>query len=860
VGSGTRTVAVAQEKAPPATGAVKPSFNFEDDIVPILEVRCFRCHGAETRKSGLDLRRKFTMLKGGDGGPVIVPGKPDESPLIEMITKKEMPPKEEDPLDARQIELLRRWVAAGAPIKGEVEAPLEAADADETISDDDRKFWAFQPPVRPAVPVVKESGRVRNPIDAFLLARLEEKGLSFNPDASRLVLLRRVCFDLTGLPPTPEQLDAFLADDRDDAYERLVDALLDSPHYGERWARHWLDVAGYADTDGYLEADRDRLQAWHYRDYVIRALNSDKPYDRFVREQIAGDELSDWRRAPELTPEMTEQLIATGFLRTASDPTYPGYKEKPEIHKVLADTMQIIGSTFFGLTMQCARCHAHKSEPISQRDYYQMHALLVAAYDPDRWLASSERFVPLATEAQQEKINAYNASVTARINALSAEQVELFNQHRDKFLNEKLAEVPSDLREKVKSALIVAADKRNDEQKALVAAHAPQVVVDEKLVHARFPELKPEIEKLKAAVAAETALLKNVVPLRGLADLDDKPPAASVLRRGDFNNRGKQVEPGVPAVLSAADFRFQPQPGYKTTGRRRAFAEWLVDPRQPTTARVHVNRMWAHHFGRGLVETLDDFGHSGKLPSHPELLDWLATEFIANKWSQKAMHRLMVTSSAYRQSSAHDPARAALDPENVLLSTRRPLRHEGEVLRDSVLAVAGKLNPQMFGTPVPVARQSDGSVVTADDPQGNRRSVYIIVRRNQPVTLLESFDTPRMEINCSRRTEATVATQALTLLNSPFMETSAAAVAQRIVGASADRDTRLGFAYKLLFSREPTGRECLSIGEFLDGFVKLQLGGKLATATADEKAASERAGWIQVALTLLNTNEFLFVD
>jgi hypothetical protein len=852
--------AVSEEISNSTTTAAKPPLNFEDDVVPILEARCFRCHGAETRKSGLDLRRKFTMLKGSDGGPVIVPGKPDESTLVEMISKKEMPPKEEDPLDARQIELLRRWVAAGAPIKGETEAPLEATDAEDKISDDDRRFWAFQPPVRTAVPVVKTAGRVRNPIDAFLLARLEEKGLSFSPEASRAVLLRRVCFDLTGLPPTPQQFNAFLVDDRPDAYEQLVDALLDSPRYGERWARHWLDVAGYADTDGYLDADRDRPQAWYYRDYVIRALNNDKPYDQFVREQIAGDELSDWRRAPELTPEMAEQLIATGFLRTASDPTYPGYKEKQEIHKVLADTMQIIGSTFFGLTLQCARCHAHKSEPIAQRDYYQIHALLVASYDPDRWLASSERFVPLATESQQEKTNAYNAAVNARISALNAEQVELFNQHRDKFLNEKLTSVPDDVRDKVKAALLVAADKRSDEQKALAAGHAPTVAVDEKMIHARFPDLKPELDKLKAAVAAETALLKNIVPLRGLVDLDDKPPVASVLRRGDFNNRGKAVEPGVPAVLSAADFKFQPQPGYKTTGRRKAFAEWLVNPRQPTTARVQVNRMWAHHFGRGLVETVDDFGHSGRLPSHPELLDWLAAEFIVNKWSQKAMHRLMVTSSAYRQSVVHDPARVAVDPDNILLGTRRPLRHEGEVLRDSVLAVAGKLNPQMFGTPVPVARQSDGSVITADDAQGNRRSVYIVVRRNQPVTLLETFDTPKMEINCSRRTEATVATQALTLLNSPFMEANAAAVAQRITGWSADREARLTFAWKLLFSREPTARERQSVGEFLDTSVKVQLGDKLPAATAEEKAGAERTAWIQVALALLNTNEFLFVD
>src|SRR6185369_5207076 len=319
----------------------------------------------------------------------------------------------EDPLDQKQIDVLRRWIIAGAPTKAATEPPLEVVEADDAISDEDRKFWMFQPPVGVEPPSVKNAARVRTPIDAFLLAVLERNGLTFNADAPKRTLLRRLCFDLTGLPPTIEQIAAFDNDNRPDAYERLVDALLASPHYGERWGRHWLDVAGYADSDGYLEADRERPEAWRYRDYVIRALNDDKPYDQFIREQIAGDELSDWRRAEELSPAMIEQLVATGFLRTASDPTYPGYKEKTEIYKVLADTAQIVGSAFFGVTVQCARCHAHKSEPISQRDYYQLQAILAAAYDPDpaRWLASSERTIPLATDAELAAINARNQQI-----------------------------------------------------------------------------------------------------------------------------------------------------------------------------------------------------------------------------------------------------------------------------------------------------------------------------------------------------------------------------------------------------------------------------------------------------------------
>jgi hypothetical protein len=480
----------------------KPALSFEDDVVPILQVRCLKCHGDEARKGGLDLRRKFTMLKGGDGGAAIVPGKPEESLLLEMIESKEMPPKEEDPLDAKQIDVLRRWITAGAPIKGKDEPPLEATDAVSQISEEDRDFWSFRPPVRPAVPTVKDAARVRNPIDAFVLAKLEEKGLSFNPDASRTVLLRRVCFDLTGLPPTPAQLEAFLADDRADAYERLVDTLLESSHYGERWARHWLDIAGYADSDGFLEADRERPEAWRYRDYVVRALNSDKPYDQFVREQIAGDELSDWRRAEELTPEMIEQLTATGFLRTAADPTYVGYKEKPEIYKVLADTVQIVGSTFLGVTVQCARCHEHKSEPIAQGDYYSLQAILKPSYDPDRWLASGERTIPLATDAQWDRLTKHNNAVTERVKALNGEVTEVVARFRDKYLAEKLADVPADVKEKVNAALLVAENKRNDEQKELVKTHAAGVTPDETTLFAAYAELKSDVEKLRAAPVA----------------------------------------------------------------------------------------------------------------------------------------------------------------------------------------------------------------------------------------------------------------------------------------------------------------------------------------------------------------------
>lgn len=849
---------------PCALDAAEPPLTFEQDIVPILEARCFKCHGAEVQKAGLDLRRRFTIEKGGDGGAALVVGKPEESPLVEMIVSGEMPPKEEGRLDEKQIALITRWVKEGAALANPNEPPLETGDADGAVTDEDRKHWSFQPPVRPPVPAVKQMDRVRTPIDAFLLAKLEEKGLTFNPDADRRVLLRRLCFDLWGLPPTPEQIKEFVDDPRPDAYEQLIDRLLDAPQYGERWGRHWLDVAGYADSDGYLEADRERPEAWRYRDYVIRAFNNDTPYNRFLTEQIAGDELVDWRNAATLTPEIQDSLIATGFLRTAADPTYPGYKEKLECYKVMADTLQIVASGVLGVTLQCARCHSHKSDPFTQRDYYQLHTVFLPAYDPDRWLVSIERAIPLATEAEQQRITQHNQGVDSRVNALNAELAAATKKTREQSVQAQTAELLKDLKpeeqEQVRAALLTEEGQRKEEQKALVAKHAPGVKLAEADLFAQYPDYKAEVERLKAAVASENAKREPLVQVRGLMDVYVEATPGRVLRRGDFNNLGQTVSPGVPAVLAPAGFQFQPVAGVKTTGRRKAFAEWLTAADNPLTARVHVNRVWAHHFGRGIVATVDDFGRQGAKPSHPELLDWLATEFVRLGWSQKALHRLILRSSAYRQTSDLDAAKAAADPANTILGSWPPQRHQGETLRDSLLALAGKLNPQMSGPPVPVSRQADGQVLVADDPAGNRRSVYLQVRRSQPVTFLEQFDTPRMEINCTRRTEAIVATQALTLLNSRFTESCAQALSERLLReAGGEFDARLSAAWERLYCRAPTDSERAAVRSFIDAAARESLGDKAAAATPTELTAAQDAVWPLLCQTLLNSNEFLFV-
>jgi hypothetical protein len=792
---------------PGLAGESKPSAEqiafFEAKIQPVLVAHCYRCHSDQTRspRGGLRLDSREALLKGGDTGPAIVPGKPEASLLLRAVRHTDrllsMPPKEK--LPDQTVADIEKWIALGAP----------ASEAYATAKHE-RPHWAFQPPQRPAVPHPSDSQRVRNPIDAFLLARLEAKGLSFNQEASREVLLRRLSFDLLGLPPTPEEREEFLADDRPDAYERLVDRMLASPAYGERWGRHWLDMAGYADSDGYLAADRLRPEAWRYRDYVINALNDDMPYDQFLTEQLAGDELSDWRRAEELTPDMVRQLTATGFLRTALDPTYPGYTEPNEIHQVLSDTMQIMGSTFLGLTIQCARCHSHKLEPITQRDYYALEALLLPALDPARWQPSSVRGIPLASEAEQARCRTRNQKVAERINELNQTLKELTARYQKKYQ----ASHP-------------------EEKKKPGAAD----------LAARFPEYRAEAEKLRQAIAAEQALKKTPTLLRGLMDLEGPPPQGRILQRGDYRKPGDKVDPGVLEVLAPAGYTLPIEPGYKTSGRRLALARWLANPQHPLTARVQVNRMWAHHFGQGIVKTVANFGRSGARPTHPQLLDWLAEEFIRTGWSQKALHRLMVTSTAYRQSSDRDEIRASRDPENKLLSSWKPRRHEGEVLRDSILAVSDKLRTTRFGPPVPVVRHGDSSIQTRDDAQGNRRSLYLIVRRSQHLTLLELFDTPMMEINCPQRTVSTVPLQALALMHSPFAEGNAAALADRILReAPQDNAARITFAYHLLFARDPRPTEVEKIQHFVQAL-----------------GEGERAAWVQTALVLLNSNEFIYV-
>ena len=780
----------------PASGQDKDALPFERSVLPIFRAKCLQCHGEKKQRGKLDLRTKAAMLKGGESGVALKPGSLQASLLWEKIRSDEMPEGDQK-LTSAEKEIVRRWIEAGAP--GEDKAVASTDNPDLEITAEERHFWSFQTPVRPRIPAVNAA----NPVDAFIVATLQKRQLSLSPEADRLTLLRRITFDLTGLPPTPKEIDDFIADKTPDAYERVVDRLLASPHYGERWARHWLDLAGYADSEGILDADYVRSAAWRYRDYVIRAFNSDKPYDRFLQEQIAGDELVDYwtvhASTKQLPAEVVEALVATGYLRCASDTSRPDFvsiKNAPGYYfQTLDDTLKIVASSTMGLTIQCAKCHSHKYDPIPQTDYYRMQAIFMSGYRPSQWIPQVERKLPEASAVQQKAASEHNAKIDAEL--------------------------------------------------AQVKKHWAAQKLEEKAPTGKYAEAIKLLEAKKRTFAE----------IRAFYDLPGEAKT-HLLKRGDYLQPGPELQPGVLRVLANAKSFAVPQrtKDAKTSGRRLAFAKWLTAPEHPLTARVLVNRLWLNHFGVGLVATPDNFGKAGSPPSHPELLDWLACEFSSTGWSIKRIHKLIVMSATYKQAWAYQPAlhgkAKQVDPDNRLLWRQRLRRLEGEAMRDAVLAVSGTLNAQQFGPPVGMVRSPDGEVSTPNDANGNRRSIYLQVRRSQPLTFLQLFDQPVIETNCTRREVSTVASQALTLLNSDFMTRSAAAFADRVLKEQPADPT--GLALLLAFGRPPSENEKNLLATFLDQ--QTQRHTKIQPAEARRRAVTD------LCHMLLSANEFAYVD
>ncbi|HJZ90378.1 MAG TPA: DUF1549 and DUF1553 domain-containing protein [Gemmataceae bacterium] len=681
------------------------------------------------------------------------------------------------------------------------------------------EHWAWKPPVRPAAPVVRDP-QPTNPIDAFIRARLDAAGVSPAPPATREQLIRRVTVDLTGLPPTPQEIDAFVNDKSPAAWETVIDRLLASPHYGERWGRHWLDLARYADTNGY-EFDEPRPDAWRYRDYVIRSFNADKPFDRFAIEQLAGDEAF---------PGDHDALIATGFNLLGPDMTDASDQAQRRLN-TLNDMTDTAGLAFLGLTIACARCHDHKFEPIPQTDYYRLQAFFAPA--------AFRRDLPIETSMERQAHEAAMRDYLAATKSIRDEIAALEGPHRTKLFEAKLAKLSPE----AQAAHRTQADQRTGGQQELVAETERKVVVTPAEVAKAMPaDDRAKLATLQEQLRAFDAKKPPALPVAmGLTDQSGPAPKTRLLERGELSSPAAEVRPGFLAVLSPGG---KPTPAEiesvrSSTGRRLSLAKWVASPDNPLTARVIVNRLWQHHFGRGLVTTSSDFGRRGERPTYPELLDYLAVELVQSGWSLKHMHRLMLTSATYQQSSNSQAA----DPDNKLLSLMNRLRLEGEAVRDALLATSGRLNSTMGGAGVvlPEAATAAGGSkavpVTTDARERERRSVYLFARRNLRHPFLEAFDLPDSNLSCPRRERSTTAPQALALLNAAEATAAARALADRLMQEVKSDDERIELAYRLTLGRAPTAAER-----------------DRAVAFLRESPLSE------FCRALVNLNEFVYVD
>jgi hypothetical protein len=847
---------------------------YERHVRPIFKAHCFYCHGeGDEQQGGLDLRLQRLMVKGGDSGAAIVPGNLEESHLYQRLVDGDMPPEEIHVRPtAAEIEIIGRWIKSGAKT---ARPEPENADNLPKVTEEERQFWSFQPVRRPAVPDVDSTAPVRTPIDAFLLAKLGEKDLTFSPETDRRTLIRRVSFTLLGLPPTPDEVAAFLADDEPNAYERLIERMLESPHYGERWARHWLDVAGYADSDGHDGTDPVREDAWPYRDYVINALNADKPLDEFIREQLAGDEMVE-RPYENVGPEGLEKLIATGFLRTSPDGTSIKDADQHEAsNQVVADTIQIISSSLLGVTVHCAQCHDHRFDPILQEDYYRLRAILEPAYDTSKWLTSDKRQLKVLSQAEKKRSDELEAQAKKIEKRFEALQDKVFTAVVHEQI-ERIADTEFVEREELEEEFLAPLREEPDAYvRYLKLIHSSTGKVPSKFKTrvntaglgdlSRF-EIYVQHEAELNSLAAEAEALRNQKPkpslVRALTEVPGQVPVTYLFFRGDIASPQDPVGPGELTVLQPLSSPIPEQnPDLPTTGRRLAYARWLTSGEHPLLARVLVNRVWMHHFGQGIVSTPSDFGVMGNRPTHPELLDWLASELVKNGWSLKHLHRVIMTSTAYRQQSQRHEAGEAADAGNTLY-WRMPVRRlESEALRDSILAVSGSLNRKAFGPPVPVTADPDGQIVPdtsalADESDALRRSIYLQVRRTQPLNLIDAFDGPTLDPNCEMRNVSTVPTQALLFLNNEFVSTHASRFADRLLAeAGDDRDAQIARGFQLALARDPSPAEVEKCQAFLNDQSQIY-----AETMSEEVKVPERVALDNLCQALLAASEFLYID
>ncbi len=705
-----------------------------------------------------------------------------------------------------------------------------AVAAAESVVTNVPPHWAFQPLRSISPPVVADAGWARTIPDRFILAALQSHGLKPSPVADPRALLRRLSFDLRGLPPTPAELAEFLADPSPDAWNRWIERFLAEPAYGERWGRHWLDVAGYADSNGYFNADSDRPLAWKYRDYVIRSIQENKPFDRFIQEQIAGDELAGFVREGDVKPGSEDLLVATHFLRNPPDGTGESdgnpLELKVDRYTVLEGCVQLVGNAFLGLTLQCARCHDHKFEPVRQTEYYALQAILRPALDPVEWIKPQARTVGLASRAERtartEAIAAFEREVKTLESAIAAVQVPF----RRRWLEEALTRETGVDSKAVLQAFDTPEAQRSEAMKSLLKARTKGIVVEEIVLSRRFPDLKAALMPLRESLQRRAAMRPSPVEqVSLLSEPSSTPPVHHLLIRGNHASEGVEVGPGIPMSLGAPAAEFAG--GVPTSGRRLALARWLTDSRHPLVARVWVNRVWKLHFGEGLVTTADNLGRSGAVPSHPELLDWLAVDFIRSGWSLKHLHRLVLNSAVWRQSSRLDSRSteelAEVERARLVDGANRWLWHypirrlDAESLRDSMLAASGELDVRLGGAYTPIQVDAAGQIIIDESaPGARRRSLYLQQRRTQPIHFLEVFDGPQPNPVCIQRNPSTVALQSLSLLNSEFARNRARAMARRLVGpGGAPMDGAVRTAFELAIGRPPTPAESEASTAFL---------------------------------------------
>ena len=845
------------------------------DIEPLMRLRCTACHGLRQQEGGLDLRTKASMLKGGKSGPAIVLGKPADSLALKRIHAGEMPPNDKlilagvKPITSAEVTMFARWVELAAP-EVQVEPDVASAEGDPLVSDEDRQFWSFQPPQRVSVPNA-DSNRARNQIDRFVFRRLDEHDLQPAEQASKAVLMRRAYFDLTGLPPTAAEVKEYLADQDPLAYERLVERLLASPRYGERWARFWLDAAGYADSEGKRSADPIRPHAYKYRDYVIRSFNADKPYDRFLLEQLAGDELADYENAETMTPELVDNLVATGFLRMAPDGTGSDVVNfVTERLEVMADEIDVFSSTVLALTMKCARCHSHKYDPIPQRDYYRLVAVFKGALDEHDWLKpafvpgqtqakKAGRVLPYATAEELRALSRRNQQIDGDIAKQRTQLVALAKTIRREHVDQQLTkfEIPVALHADLKALFSAPIENRTAAQEDLYRRYKQQLWLTEAALkkHQGFKRAEAEANRLIKSLESEKA---DQPQIRALWDRGTPSPTY-IYRRGDHTQPTRLVGPGVPSVLTDGKSPFKasaPWPGANKTGRRLALAKWVTDPDHPLTARVMVNRIWKHHFGRGIVKSVDNFGRLGTPPTHPDLLDWLARRLVDGGWSLKQIHRLIMSSAVYRQSSRTTKRQLDDDPENRWLA-RMPLRRlDAEQVRDSLLFVCGMLDERPFGRPDPVDVRADGLVTSIGSKGSWRRSVFVRQRRKEMPTVLETFDLPQMNPACQERPTSIVAQQALFLMNSSAVRELSIHFAREVMAIASDPSTQIRLSYLTALSRFPSDEEQViaeqSLAELTDRWSQL-------LKNDQHHQAAEQALSV-FCHTLMNSAAFLYID